>query len=51
MSHISDSLKGLIGDDPVDEPSRAVLSISVGKLEKLSAKVRFIMFIKIPMDS
>ncbi|OTB13692.1 hypothetical protein K445DRAFT_319916 [Daldinia sp. EC12] len=39
VSHISDSLKGLIGDDPVDEPSRAVLSVSVGKLEKLSAKV------------
>ncbi|KAI1798892.1 hypothetical protein F4811DRAFT_151492 [Daldinia bambusicola] len=39
VSHISDSLKGLIGDDPVDEPSKATLSVSVGKLEKLSAKV------------
>ncbi|KAI1469751.1 uncharacterized protein F4812DRAFT_457152 [Daldinia caldariorum] len=39
VSHISDSLKGLIGDDPVDEPLKATLSVSVGKLENLSAKV------------
>ncbi|KAI0844568.1 hypothetical protein F5Y00DRAFT_248311 [Daldinia vernicosa] len=39
VSHISDSLKGLIGDDTVDESPKAMLSVSVGKLEKLSAKV------------
>ncbi|KAI1645595.1 uncharacterized protein F4817DRAFT_343082 [Daldinia loculata] len=39
VSHISNSLKGLIGDDTVDESPKAMLSVSVDKLEKLSAKV------------
>ncbi|KAI0135723.1 hypothetical protein F4814DRAFT_402328 [Daldinia grandis] len=38
-SRISDSLKGLIGDDTVDESPKAMLLVSVDKLEKLSAKV------------
>ncbi|KAI1104866.1 hypothetical protein F4804DRAFT_168901 [Jackrogersella minutella] len=39
ISHISDSLKGLLRDDSINDPSNAMLSVSVGKLEALSAKV------------
>ncbi|KAI0883215.1 uncharacterized protein GGS22DRAFT_168156 [Annulohypoxylon maeteangense] len=38
VSHISDSLKGLLRDDAVDSP-KAMLSVSVGKLEILSTKI------------
>ncbi|KAI1376515.1 hypothetical protein F4677DRAFT_418761 [Hypoxylon crocopeplum] len=39
MSRISDSLKSLIGDDSLSDTPRATLSVSVGKLETLSAKI------------
>lgn len=39
MSHISDSLKSLIGDDITGNTPKASLSVSVDKLEMLSAKV------------
>ncbi|KAI0112658.1 hypothetical protein F4776DRAFT_640272 [Hypoxylon sp. NC0597] len=39
MSHISDSLKDLIGDDSAGDSPKAVLSVSVSKLEALSAKI------------
>ncbi|KAI1452724.1 hypothetical protein F4805DRAFT_446413 [Annulohypoxylon moriforme] len=38
VRHISDTLKGLLRDDAVDSP-KAMLSVSVGKLETLSAKI------------
>ncbi|OTB06145.1 hypothetical protein M426DRAFT_118940 [Hypoxylon sp. CI-4A] len=39
VSHISDSLKNLIGDDSFHGSPKAALSVSVGKLETLSAKI------------
>ncbi|KAI1444800.1 hypothetical protein F5Y02DRAFT_427412 [Annulohypoxylon stygium] len=39
VSHISDSLKGLLRDDGVDDSPKAMLSVSVGKLEALSTKI------------
>ncbi|KAL7625698.1 hypothetical protein AAE478_004919 [Parahypoxylon ruwenzoriense] len=39
VSHISDSLKSLIEDDYVNDSARRTLSISVSKLEALSAKI------------
>lgn len=38
VSHISDSLNKLIGDDMCD-PSKATLSVSIDKLEALASKV------------
>ncbi|KAI8959080.1 hypothetical protein F5Y11DRAFT_15842 [Daldinia sp. FL1419] len=39
VSHISDALKNLIGDDTVDQSPKATISVSVSKLEELAAKV------------
>ncbi|KAI1214629.1 uncharacterized protein F4807DRAFT_455083 [Annulohypoxylon truncatum] len=39
VSHISDSLKGLLRDDAVHDSPKAMLSVSVGKLEALSTKI------------
>ncbi|KAI0833031.1 hypothetical protein F5Y06DRAFT_301294 [Hypoxylon sp. FL0890] len=39
VSHISDALKGLIGDDSTGDSPKAVISVPVDKLEALSTKI------------
>lgn len=39
ISHISDDLRNLIGDDFIGDSSSAALSVSVAKLEMPAAKV------------